>query len=83
MRETLGATGRAESQVQVQSGPFAANTHFGLPPLPFTLIPGPQDTYVGSPSLMVPSARQTISRRAPSMNWASQPMLPTKKHALT
>lgn len=42
-----------------------------------------QDTYVGSPILMVPSARQTISRRAPSMNWASQPMLPTKKHALT
>lgn len=40
MLETLGATSRAESQVQVQPGPFAANTHFSLPPLTLTLILG-------------------------------------------
>lgn len=40
-------------------------------------------SYEGSPSRMVLSLLHTISLRAPSMNWASQPMLPTKKQALT
>lgn len=38
MLETLGATGKAESQVRVQPGPFVTNTYFSLPPL--TLTPG-------------------------------------------
>lgn len=39
-------------------------------------------TYEGSPSRIVLSLLHTISLRAPSRNWASQPILPTKKQAL-
>lgn len=38
--------------------------------------------YDGSPRRIVLSLLHTISLRAPSRNWASQPMLPTKKQAL-